>query len=57
MLLIVIIEHWHCDPSSFLLVQDIYDGDGTDLIAPICLPPRGPVLLNMLEVAANSAIK
>ena len=46
----------HGNPYDLALVKtdkDIYDGDGTDYIAPICLPPRGPVLHNMLEIAAN----
>ena len=46
----------HGNPYDLALVKtdkDIYDDDGTDYIAPICLPPRGPVLHNMLEVAAN----
>ena len=41
----------------FLFSQDIYDGDGTEYVAPICLPPRGPVLHNMLEVAANNTAR
>jgi len=47
----------HGNPYDLALIKtdkDIYDGDGTEYVAPICLPPRGPVLHNMLEVAANN---
>ena len=28
---------------SIIYFQDIYDGDGTPYVAPICLPPYGPI--------------
>ena len=33
----------------------MYDGDGTDFIYPICLPPHGPVLWDMLTAAAKDS--
>ena len=33
----------------------MYEGEGTDYIYPICLPPHGPVLWDMLVAAAKDA--